>query len=41
MMLQFRDALRWIVTNHMAYHVVEDDELAKSSGTEHHGGVCF
>ena len=38
---RFRDALRWMAANRKAYHVVEDDELAKASGTEHHGGVCF
>jgi TrmH RNA methyltransferase len=30
-----------MAANRKAYHVVEDDELAKASGTEHHGGVCF
>ncbi|MGL9769663.1 MAG: tRNA/rRNA methyltransferase [Sodalis sp. (in: enterobacteria)] len=39
--LRFRDTLRWMAANHKAYHVVEDDELAKVSGTEHHGGICF
>ena len=24
-----------------AYHVVDEAELTKASGTEHHGGVCF
>ncbi|MBE8211354.1 tRNA/rRNA methyltransferase YfiF, partial [Leptospira borgpetersenii serovar Ballum] len=24
-----------------AYHVGDDAELTKASGTEHHGGVCF
>ncbi|MGP4131798.1 hypothetical protein OJE16_19480 [Pantoea tagorei] len=38
---RFRDALRWLAANRKAYHVVEDAELAKASGTEHHGGVCF
>ncbi|BAE75183.1 23S rRNA (guanosine-2'-O-)-methyltransferase RlmB [Sodalis glossinidius str. 'morsitans'] len=38
---RFRDALRWMAANRKAYHVVEYDELAKASGTEHHGGVCF
>ncbi|WP_409310017.1 tRNA/rRNA methyltransferase [Pectobacterium sp. B1J-3] len=38
---RFRDALRWMAANRKAYHVVEDDELTKASGTEHHGGVCF
>ncbi|MCX2945384.1 tRNA/rRNA methyltransferase, partial [Rahnella perminowiae] len=38
---RFREALRWMAANRKAYHVVEDDELAKASGTEHHGGVCF
>ena len=38
---RFRDALRWLAANRKAYHVVDDAELAKASGTEHHGGVCF
>ncbi|MEG0279605.1 MAG: tRNA/rRNA methyltransferase [Morganella sp. (in: enterobacteria)] len=38
---RFRDALIWMAANRKAYHVVEEDELAKASGTEHHGGVCF
>ncbi|MFJ5401228.1 tRNA/rRNA methyltransferase [Pectobacterium sp. 21LCBS03] len=38
---RFRDALRWMAANRKAYHVVEEDELIKASGTEHHGGVCF
>ncbi|AUG99671.1 tRNA/rRNA methyltransferase [Pectobacteriaceae bacterium CE70] len=38
---RFRDALRWMAANRKAYHVVEEDELTKASGTEHHGGVCF
>ncbi|NIF21082.1 MULTISPECIES: tRNA/rRNA methyltransferase [Pantoea] len=38
---RFREALRWMAANRKAYHVVNDDELAKASGTEHHGGVCF
>ncbi|TCL04404.1 tRNA/rRNA methyltransferase [Sodalis ligni] len=38
---RFRDALRWMAANRKAYHVVDDEELAKASGTEHHGGVCF
>ncbi|WP_319922032.1 TrmH family RNA methyltransferase, partial [Klebsiella pneumoniae] len=33
--------LRWIAANRKAYHVVDEAELAKASGTEHHGGVCF
>lgn len=37
----FREALRWLAANRKAYHVVEDAELSKVSGTEHHGGVCF
>lgn len=37
----FRDAMRWMVVNRNAYHVVKDDELAKSSGIEHHKGVFF
>ncbi|ADZ41504.1 TPA: tRNA/rRNA methyltransferase [Yersinia enterocolitica] len=38
---RFREALKWMAANRKAYHVVEEDELAKASGTEHHGGVCF
>ncbi|MEA9391429.1 tRNA/rRNA methyltransferase [Acerihabitans sp. TG2] len=38
---RFRDALRWMAANRKAYHVVEEEELALASGTEHHGGVCF
>lgn len=38
---RFRDALRWLAANRKAYHVVDDAELVKAAGTEHHGGVCF
>ncbi|MDX7998422.1 tRNA/rRNA methyltransferase [Xenorhabdus sp. Reich] len=38
---RFRNALKWMAANRKAYHVVDDEELAKASGTEHHGGVCF
>ncbi|SFM86003.1 RNA methyltransferase, TrmH family [Izhakiella capsodis] len=38
---RFRNALKWLAANRKAYHVVDDAELAKASGTEHHGGVCF
>ncbi|MBV4367849.1 tRNA/rRNA methyltransferase [Erwinia sp. BNK-24-b] len=38
---RFRDALKWMAANRKAYHVVDEAELAKASGTEHHGGVCF
>ncbi len=38
---RFREALRWMAANRKAYHVVDDAELTKASGTEHHGGVCF
>ncbi|CDG90426.1 tRNA/rRNA methyltransferase [Xenorhabdus bovienii] len=38
---RFRDALKWMAANRKAYHVVDDEELVKASGTEHHGGVCF
>ncbi|WGL99064.1 tRNA/rRNA methyltransferase [Arsenophonus sp. aPb] len=37
----FRDALKWMAANRKAYHVVNEEELVKASGTEHHGGVCF
>ncbi|NHB88684.1 tRNA/rRNA methyltransferase [Photorhabdus tasmaniensis] len=38
---RFRSALKWMAANRKAYHVVDEAELAKVSGTEHHGGVCF
>lgn len=38
---RFREALKWMAANRKAYHVVDEAELAKASGTEHHGGVCF
>ncbi len=38
---RFREALRWLAANRKAYHVVEEAEITKASGTEHHGGVCF
>ncbi|CAK9884043.1 MAG: putative tRNA/rRNA methyltransferase YfiF [Candidatus Erwinia impunctatus] len=38
---RFRDALKWMAANRKAYHVVDDEELTKAAGTEHHGGVCF
>jgi TrmH RNA methyltransferase len=38
---RFKEALRWMAANRKAYHVVDEAELEKASGTEHHGGVCF
>ncbi|MDR0805502.1 MAG: tRNA/rRNA methyltransferase [Enterobacteriaceae bacterium] len=38
---RFREALRWMAANRKAYHVVDDEELTRVSGTEHHGGICF
>ncbi len=38
---RFKEALRWMAANRKAYHVVDEAELAKASGTDHHGGVCF
>lgn len=38
---RFKEALRWMAANRKAYHVVDAAEVAKASGTEHHGGVCF
>lgn len=37
----FRDALRWMATERLAYHVVDNDEMRHISGSDHHGGVCF
>ena len=38
---RFREALKYMAANRKAYHTVEEAELQKASGTEHHGGVCF
>ncbi|PHM70670.1 tRNA/rRNA methyltransferase [Xenorhabdus kozodoii] len=38
---RFRETLKWMAANRKAYHVVDNEELSKASGTEHHGGVCF
>lgn len=38
---RFKQTLRWMAANRKAYHVVDEAELTKVSGTEHHGGVCF
>ena len=38
---RFREALKWMAANRKAYHTVDEAELQKASGTEHHGGVCF
>lgn len=38
---RFSEVLRWMAANRKAYHVVNEEELVKASGTEHHGGVCF
>lgn len=37
---RFKEALRWMAANRKAYHVVDEAELAKASGTEHHGGFA-
>lgn len=38
---RFREMLRWLAANRKAYHVVEEHEMQKIAGTEHHGGVCL
>ncbi|AXU93945.1 MAG TPA: tRNA/rRNA methyltransferase [Erwinia persicina] len=38
---RFREALKYMAANRKAYHTVDEAELQKASGTEHHGGVCF
>lgn len=38
---RFREALRWMAAQRLAYHVVDAEEMQRVSGTEHHGGVCF
>lgn len=38
---RFRNTMRWLAANRKAYHVVDEEELFKVSGTEHHGGVCL
>jgi TrmH RNA methyltransferase len=33
--------LKWCAEKRLAYHLVEDEELERVSGTLHHEGVCF
>ncbi|MBN6077790.1 tRNA/rRNA methyltransferase [Aggregatibacter actinomycetemcomitans] len=35
------DLCSYLAANKKAYHIVENDELTKVSGTEHHGGICM
>lgn len=37
----FRNALKWMAVNRKVYHVVNEKELVKASGTEHHGVFVF
>lgn len=38
---RFRNTLSFLASSKRGYNVVSKEELAKISGTEHHGGVCF
>ena len=35
------EVLSYLAENKKAYHVVDNEELARVSGTEHHGGICL
>ena len=35
------DLFSYLASNKKVYHVVDHDELALVSGTEHHGGICM
>ncbi len=35
------EVLSYLAENKKAYHVVDSEELARVSGTEHHGGICL
>lgn len=38
---RFRQALKLLAATRRAYHIVEDDEMRRVAGTEHHGGICL
>ncbi|MDP8170704.1 TrmH family RNA methyltransferase [Pasteurella skyensis] len=35
------DLLSYLAENKKAYHIVDNEELMKVTGTEHHGGICL
>ena len=35
------EVLSYLAENKKAYHVVDSEELARVSGTEHHGGILL
>lgn len=35
------DICSYLATNKKVYHIVDNDEMLKVSGTEHHGGICM
>lgn len=35
------EILSYLAANKKVYHVVDNEELARVSGTEHHGGICM
>jgi TrmH RNA methyltransferase len=37
----FAKAVRFCVTNHLAYHMVENEDLEKITGSTHHEGICM
>ena len=38
---EFRDVLKWAAEQRKAYHVVENEDLEKVTGSIHHQGVCL
>lgn len=35
------ELLTYLAENKKAYHIVDNEELARVTGTEHHGGICL
>lgn len=38
---RFADVMKYLAANKRAYHIVDNAELEKVSGSQHHGGVIF
>jgi TrmH RNA methyltransferase len=38
---KFADVMKYLAANKLAYHIVENAELEKIAGSEHHGGVVL
>lgn len=41
MTVKFRSLVRWLAENRRGYDVITPEQMARISGTSHHGGVCF